>query len=89
MYLYTYTCKLQTIAVHLKTISFVGHKLYFNLYGTFPIKSMTSSLSLKWIKKFIKVVLTQERILGFRATLMKGFDALQMLTTVHCFKYIK
>ncbi len=39
MYVYTYTCKLQTIAVHLKTISFVGHKLYFNLYGTFPIKS--------------------------------------------------
>ncbi len=42
-------------------------------------------------KNLIKVVLTQERILvlGFRAALMKGFDALQMLTTVHCFKDIK
>ncbi len=38
MYVYTYTCKLQTIAVHLKTMSFVVHKLYFNLYSTFPIK---------------------------------------------------
>ncbi len=38
MYVYTYTCKLQTIAVHLKTMSFVAHKLYFNLYGTFPVK---------------------------------------------------
>ncbi len=35
----TYTCILQTTAVHLKTLSFVVHKLYFNLYGTFPIKS--------------------------------------------------
>ncbi len=25
MYVYAYTCKLQTISVHLKTISFVGH----------------------------------------------------------------
>ncbi len=34
-------------------------------------------------KKFIKVVLGQEHILilGFRTTLMKGFDPLQMLTT--------
>ncbi len=39
LYLHTYTCKLQTIAVHLKTISSVGHKLYFNLYCTFPVKS--------------------------------------------------
>ncbi len=38
-YIRTYTCKLLTIAVHLKTTSFVGHKLYINLYGTFPIKS--------------------------------------------------
>ncbi len=35
-------------------------------------------------KKFFKVVLRQERILvlGFRTTWMKGFDPLQMLTTV-------
>ncbi len=35
-------------------------------------------------KKLIKVVLRQERILflGFRTTLMKGFDPLQMLTSV-------
>ncbi len=35
-------------------------------------------------KKFIKVVLTQERILalGFRTALMKGFDPLQMVTSV-------
>ncbi len=37
--LYAYTCKLQTIAVYLKTIWLEGHKLYFNLCGTFPIKS--------------------------------------------------
>ncbi len=36
-------------------------------------------------KKFIKVVLRQEHILvlGFRTTLIKGFDHLQMLTSVH------
>ncbi len=43
------------LAVHLKTISFLGHKLYFNLYGTFPIKSndvtFISIALLKWIKK--------------------------------------
>ncbi len=35
-------------------------------------------------KKFIKVVLRQERILvlGFSTTLIKGFDPLQMLTSV-------
>ncbi len=40
-------------------------------------------------KKFIKVVLRQERILvlGFRTTLMKGFDPLQMLTTAFYFLY--
>ncbi len=39
-----------------------------------------SSQHLKWIKK---VLLGQERILilGFRTTLMKGFDPLQMLTS--------
>ncbi len=38
--------------------------------------------------KFIKVVLRQECILvvGFRTTLMKGFDPLQMLTTVYTVK---
>ncbi len=66
MYEYTYTCKLQTIAVHLKTISFVGQN-YFNLYGAFLIKSndvTVISIAL-WSgsKKLIKVVLTQERIL--------------------------
>uniref|UniRef100_A0A673JFP5 Keratin, type I cytoskeletal 19-like n=1 Tax=Sinocyclocheilus rhinocerous TaxID=307959 RepID=A0A673JFP5_9TELE len=37
-------------------------------------------------KKLIKVVLRQERILvlGFRTILMKGFDPLQMLTTIYC-----
>ncbi len=36
-------------------------------------------------KKFIKVVLRQEHIvvLGFRTTLIKGFDPLPMLTTVY------
>ncbi len=48
-----------------------------------------TSQHLKWIKKqqkLIKVVLRQECILvfGFRTTLMKGFDPLQMLTTVFC-----
>ncbi len=33
-------------------------------------------------KKFMKDVLKQERVLGFRTTLMKGFDPLQMLTSV-------
>ncbi len=46
MYVYAYTCKLQTIAVHLKTISFVGHKLYFNLYALFLSSQITSPLSL-------------------------------------------
>ncbi len=38
-------------------------------------------------KKFIKVVLSQERILvlGFRTTLIKGFDPLQMLTSIYLF----
>ncbi len=40
-------------------------------------------------KKFIKVVLTQERILalGFRTALMKGFDPLQMVTSVFLLIY--
>ncbi len=33
-------------------------------------------------KKFIKVVLRQERVLVFRITLIKCFDPLQMLTSV-------
>ncbi len=33
-------------------------------------------------KKLIKVVLRQEHVLVFRITLMKGFDPLQMLTSV-------
>ncbi len=93
MYVYTYTCKLQTITVHLKTISFVGHKLYFNLYGTFPIKSndvtFISIVLLKWIKKVNQSCPNTRTHFGFRATLTKGFDPLQMLTTVHCFKDIK
>ncbi len=40
-------------------------------------------------KKYIKVVLRQERILvwGFRTALMKGFDPLQMLTSVYIYIY--
>ncbi len=38
--------------------------------------------------KFIKVILRQERVLAFRTTSMKGFDPLQMLTTVYIYIYI-
>ncbi len=44
-----------------------------------------SSQHLNWIKKkLIKVVLRQEHILvlGFRTTFMKGFDSLQLLTSM-------
>ncbi len=55
----------------------------FTLHGINHILKYTSQ-HLKWIKTFIKVVLRQEHILvlGFRTTLMKGFDPLQMLTSV-------
>ncbi len=33
-------------------------------------------------KTLMKVILRQERILGFRITLMKGFDPLHMLTSI-------
>ncbi len=91
------TYKLQTIAVHLKTISLVWHKLYFNLYGTFPIQSndvtlisitLYSSQYLKWIKKVNQSCPKMRTNFSFRTTLMKGFDPLQMLTTEHCFKDI-
>ncbi len=50
----------------------------------------SSQLYLSGSKKFIKVVLNQERILvwGFRTTLMKSFDPLQMLTSVYIYIYI-
>ncbi len=77
--------------MHLKTISFVGHKLYFNLYGTFPIKSNdVTFIALFEVDQKVNQSCPNTRThFGFRATLTKGFDPLKMLTSVHCFKDIK
>ncbi len=42
-----------------------------------------SSQHLKWIKKVNQSCPKTRTLLGFRTTLMKGFDPLQMLTPVH------
>ncbi len=44
--------KLQTITVY-KAILFVGYKLYFNLYGMFPIKSNDITFTAHIVSKIL------------------------------------
>ncbi len=56
----------------------------------YQVRLIYSSQHWSVSKNFIKVVLRQKRILvlGFRTTLMKGFDPLQMLISVYLKSYL-